>query len=92
MKNFVKQIIDWLKPDKSIHIMVSTLLTILFFGLFKDIFVSAMLTFFIGFLKEVIWDRWMKKGAGTVSDLFADIIGIIIGVAYLAYILITLSI
>lgn len=79
------KIVNWLKPDKSLHIMISTALVVLFFGIFKSIFIATIITMLLGLIKEFVWDKYLKNGTYSNQDLLADFIGTIIGICYCAY-------
>ncbi len=87
MKKILAKISDWLKPDKSLHIMLSTALVVLFFGITKSLVIATLVTVGIGLIKEYVFDGLLKMGAKNVQDIYADLIGTLIGVVYVGYLL-----
>lgn len=88
MKKLLSKICDWLKPDKSLHIILSTALVVLFFGITKSLVISSLVTVAIGLIKEYVFDGLLKMGAKNVDDIYADLIGTLIGISYVGYLLI----
>ena len=64
--------------DKYKHIVVSAIIMVIF-NLFLPTYIAAIITFVIGAGKE-IYDKVTNKGCAEWKDLFADVIGIIIGI------------
>lgn len=83
---------DWLKPDRSLHIIVSAILVVLFFGFTKSLLVSVLVTVGIGLLKEFVFDGLLKIGVKNNQDIWADLIGTSIGLISVSYLLVTRSI
>ena len=63
--------------DKKLHFVISLLLVFIFFLLTQNIILSANITLFVGFLKE-IYDKYFGTGFSW-ADIIANIIGIVIG-------------
>ena len=94
MKNFVKKLFDWinnilgsLRSDLIIHAGVSAIILVLLFNIFAlfmtspiAMFWAIFITFIIGILKECLIDDILKDTSVDIQDLYADIVGIIIGV------------
>lgn len=71
--------IDKIRKDDLLHILFSVIvMTVL--KLLLPCWIAALITLLVGILKELIWDKWLKKGTPEWRDLMSDIIGIIIGV------------
>lgn len=71
--------IDKIRKDDLLHILFSVIImTVL--KLLLPCWIAAILTMLVGILKELIWDKWLKKGTPEWRDIASDIIGIIIGV------------
>lgn len=87
MRNLITKIVKWLKADRSLHLMVSTALVILFFGIFGNLPIAFGIAIAIGIAKEFIYDKWMKKGSFEIQDIVADLIGTFIGIAYCTWIM-----
>lgn len=75
----IKNVLNQIRKDDLMHILVSVIImTVL--KLLLPWWIAALLTILIGILKELIWDKWLKKGTPEWRDIVSDIIGIIIGV------------
>lgn len=75
----IKNVLNQIRKDDLLHILFSVIImTVL--KLLLPWWIAALLTILIGILKELIWDKWLKKGTPEWRDLLSDIIGIIIGV------------
>lgn len=75
----IKNVLNQIRKDDLLHILFSVIImTVL--KLLLPWWIAAILTMFVGILKELIWDKWLKKGTPEWRDLLSDIIGIIIGV------------
>lgn len=75
----IKNVLNQIRKDDLLHILFSVIImTVL--KLLLPWWIAALLTLLIGILKELIWDKWLKKGTPEWRDLLSDIIGIIIGV------------
>ena len=93
MKNFVKNIFNWvnnilgsLRNDLILHAGVSAVILVLLFNIFALFMTSSIamfwaifITFIIGILKECLIDDILRDTSVDVQDLYADIVGIIIG-------------
>ena len=56
----------------------------------NSILLGALVMLAIGILKEVIWDKLMKKGAFEYGDLIADLLGCVTGAAIMMVLNLTL--
>lgn len=75
----IKNVLNQIRKDDLLHILFSVIImTVL--KLLLPWWIAAILTMFVGILKELIWDKWLKKGTPEWRDIVSDIIGIIIGV------------
>lgn len=71
--------IDKIRKDDLLHILVSVIImTVL--KLLLPWWIAALITLLVGILKEIVWDKILKKGTPEWRDIVSDIIGIIIGV------------
>lgn len=94
MKNFFKNIFNWvnntlgsLRKDLIIHAGVSAFILVLLFNILALIMfpLSAMLwsvfiTLMIGIIKEYLVDDVLRDSTPDIQDLYADLVGVIIGV------------
>ena len=75
----IKNVLNQIRKDDLLHILVSVIImTVL--KLLLPWWIAALITLLVGILKELIWDKWLKKGTPEWRDIVSDIIGIIIGV------------
>lgn len=70
--------LQWLGLDGLTHIIVSAVL-LLILQIFLPWWVCVSVTLLIGVAKEVIYDKWMRKGTPQWKDIICDIVGILIG-------------
>lgn len=61
--------------DKLLHFLISALLTFVL-NCFLPISWAVGTAIVIGVLKEVVWDKLLKKGTFELEDMFANMIGI----------------
>lgn len=80
MKDIIRKITNFLEPDKSLHIILSLIILVGLFALTNSLFIATLLTILVGLFKEFIWDRAMKMGTYNVKDMYADLIGIVLGI------------
>lgn len=74
----IGRILSWFGTDGLAHIIISAVLLLILQVIFPwDI--SVLVTLFIGIAKEMIYDKWMKKGTPQWKDIICDIVGIVIG-------------
>lgn len=74
----VSKILNYIGLDGMAHIIVSAVL-LLALQMFLPWYVSVPVTLLIGVAKEVIYDKWMRKGTPQWKDIICDIVGIAIG-------------
>ena len=74
---------NYMTSDKMLHFTVSLLVTVMIFLLTSHLCLSVLITLLIGVLKELIWDGLMKKGTTDSRDMLANIVGIVVGVAFI---------
>ena len=71
--------------DKLLHAYVSTVMYIIIFGLLNYFncpmpsTISFIITFGIGVFKEYVIDLKVRKTEVQIGDIFADLVGILIG-------------
>ena len=80
MKDIIRKITNFLEPDKSLHIMLSMLILVGLFTFTNSLFIATIVTILVGLFKEFIWDRAMKMGTYNVKDIYANLVGIVIGI------------
>lgn len=74
----VEKILNYLGQDGLLHILASVvLMNVLCLSL--PLWVAIIATTAIGIGKELVWDKWMKKGTFDYKDLLCDGIGILLG-------------
>ena len=74
-----------LGSDKIKHIGVSALIVVVL-APFTGIAGATLISLLIGGIKELVWDKWMKRGCCDAEDLIADVAGAILGVGICAFI------
>ena len=94
MKNFVKNIFDWinnilgsLRSDLILHTGVSAVILVLLFNILTLGIASSrampwavFITLTIGLIKEYWIDDILRDSTADIQDLYADVAGVIIGV------------
>lgn len=75
----MKNILDKIRKDDLLHIVCSIII-ISSLKIFFPLWLSAIITFGVGILKELIWDKLLKKGTPDWRDIISDTIGIFIGI------------
>lgn len=60
--------------------MLSMLILIVLFAFTNSLFIATIATVLIGLLKEFVLDRALKFGVYNVKDIYANIIGTIVGI------------
>lgn len=78
LMNLVNTVFNYFKFDGCKHIIISTILVNIF-KLFIPMIVAAIVVLVIGVLKGLVWDKYLGKGTCELKDLYANIVGIIIG-------------
>ena len=70
--------------DKIKHITASALIT--FLAMFLQPFIGILIGLLAGLFKEFVWDLKLGKGTFDAMDIFANVLGVLIG-AFLFYVL-----
>lgn len=86
MKTFLKQLIQ---IDKITHNLGNY--AILFtFAVLTKYWIGLIVAITFSFLKEFVWDKWLKKGTFEIADLVSNVLGILEGsLMYLIYIILS---
>ena len=63
--------------DKLYHLIAGFIIALIF-GLFNPI-AGLIIAVGAGFTKDVVWDLYLKRGTFEVLDIFATVIGAIMG-------------
>lgn len=63
--------------DKQKHLILSFILTLLFYVLLNNLLIAGGVVLFIGLFKEIIYDKLLKKGKFEWLDIVANILGIL---------------
>lgn len=63
--------------DKLYHLIAGFVISLIF-GLFNPI-AGLIIAVGAGFTKDVVWDLYLKRGTFEVLDIFATVIGAIMG-------------
>lgn len=71
--NKLKQLL--MQPDKKEHWQKTYILTTVL-SIFVPVFLAFIVTQVIMSIgKEIIWDKWLKKGVYDIGDIYANAIG-----------------
>lgn len=68
--------LNWFGVDGLAHMLVSLILCAVL-AAFMPVWIAALVAIAIGFIKELVWDRWLKKGTAEWRDIIADVVGIV---------------
>lgn len=74
----VQKIVNYFGADGLLHIMCSAALVSVL-GWFAPPWIAALLAFLVGIGKEIVYDKWLKKGTPQWKDVVADLAGIALG-------------
>lgn len=75
----IGRLLKYFGQDGLAHILVSLVLcTVL--GVFLPLWAAVLIVLAIGIAKELVWDRWLKKGTAEWRDIVSDAVGILLGV------------
>lgn len=74
----IGKILNYIGLDGMAHIIVSAVM-LLALQIFLPWWVAVPAVMLIGVAKEVIYDKWLKKGTPQWKDIICDIVGIAIG-------------
>ena len=72
------RLLKYFGQDGLAHILVSLVLCAVL-GVFLPLWAAVLVTLAVGVLKELIWDKLLKKGTPEWKDILADVLGIILG-------------
>ena len=67
-----------INKDKILHFTISLYIFMLLQLIFIP-FLSAAITLAIGVGKELIWDKWLGYGQPDMKDMYANVLGIMVG-------------
>lgn len=70
--------LNWFGVDGLAHMLVSLILCSVL-AAFLPCWAAVLITLAVGFIKELVWDRWLKKGTAEWRDIIADAIGVLLG-------------
>lgn len=70
---------NFLKIDKLVVMVLANLFTVFFFSLTKSMFWGVIITFALVLLKEIVYDKIIRKGEINPVDISAGSIGAFIG-------------
>ena len=74
----VEKVLNHIGQDGLLHILASVVLMDLL-CLFLPLWAAIATTAAVGIGKELVWDKWMKKGTFDFKDLLCDAAGILLG-------------
>lgn len=76
----IGRLLKYFGQDGLAHILVCLVLCAVL-GAFLPLWLAAVITLAVGFIKELVWDLWMEKGTAEWRDIVSDAVGIVLGVA-----------
>lgn len=75
----IGRLLKYFGQDGLTHILVSLVLCAVL-GVFLPLWAAVLITLAVGFIKELVWDLWLKKGTAEWRDIVSDAVGILLGV------------
>lgn len=74
IKELVQKAYNRIGADGLLHYFACFSITAIYAN-YVNVGLAFFAGIFIGFLKEIIWDGWLKKGTFELKDLICDIAG-----------------
>ena len=75
----IGRLLKYFGQDGLAHILVCLVLCAVL-GAFLPLWAAVLVTLAVGFIKELVWDKLLKKGTAEWRDIIADAVGILLGV------------
>ena len=76
----IAKMLGYFGQDGLAHILASLVLcTVL--GVFLPLWAAVIIALAVGIIKELVWDKLLKKGTAEWRDMVSDAVGIALGVA-----------
>lgn len=75
----IGRLLKYFGQDGLTHILVSLVLCAVL-GVFLPLWAAVLITLSVGFIKELVWDKLLKKGTAEWRDIIADAVGVLLGV------------
>lgn len=75
----IGRLLKYFGQDGLAHILVSLVLCAVL-GVFLPLWAAVLITLSVGFIKELVWDKLLKKGTAEWRDIIADAVGVLLGV------------
>lgn len=73
------RILGYFGQDGLLHILCSLVLCAVL-AAFLPWWAAVLISLAVGFIKELVWDKLLKKGTAEWRDIIADAVGILLGV------------
>lgn len=73
------RLLKYFGQDGLAHILASLVLCAVL-GAFLPLWAAVLVTLAVGFIKELVWDKLLKKGTAEWRDMVSDTVGIVLGV------------
>lgn len=67
----IGRLLKYFGQDGLAHILVCLVLCAVL-GAFLPLWLAAVITLAVGFIKELVWDLWMEKGTAEWRDIVSD--------------------
>lgn len=75
----MKRILTYFGQDGLLHILCSLVLCAVLVA-FLPWWAAVLISLAVGFIKELVWDKLLKKGTAEWRDIIADAVGVLLGV------------
>ena len=75
----IAKILGYFGQDGLAHILVSLILCAVL-AAFLPWWAAVLISLAVGFIKELVWDKLLKKGTAEWRDIIADAVGVLLGV------------
>lgn len=73
------RLLKFFGQDGLAHILASLVLCAVL-GAFLPLWAAVLVTLAVGFIKELVWDKLLKKGTAEWRDMVSDAVGVLLGV------------
>ena len=75
----IAKILGYFGQDGLAHMLVSLILCAVL-AAFLPWWAAVLISLAVGFIKELVWDKLLKKGTAEWRDIIADAVGVLLGV------------
>lgn len=75
----IGRLLKYFGQDGLLHILCSLVLCAVL-AAFLPWWAAVLISLAVGFIKELVWDKLLKKGTAEWRDMVSDSVGIVLGV------------